>query len=94
LDCRPVLAGDGKTIHAELRFEVAQLERPLAVEQVDGTGDGKGIRVHRPSLSLARWRTSVVANAGDCYLVGGGGPVRIGGAEKTLFAIVRLAPAP
>jgi hypothetical protein len=94
LDCRPILTGDGKTIHAELRFSVAQLERPVAVERVDGAADGKGIRAHRPSLSLARWRTMVVASAGDCYLVGGGGPVKIGGAEKTLFAIIRLAPAP
>jgi len=94
LECRPILTGDGKTVHAELSFTVAQIERPVAVERVDRAGDGKGIRSHRPARSLTRWRTSVVANAGDYYLVGGGGPVKIGGAEKTLFAIVRLAPAP
>ncbi len=90
MDCRPVLTGDGKTIHAEVRFSYSRLDRPVPLEAVND----KGIRIHRPSVSIARWRTAVVAEAGAWYLLGGGGPVTVGGAERHLLAIVRFVPAP
>jgi hypothetical protein len=85
-----VLTGDGKTIHANVRFSYARLKRPMAIELTKA----KGIRTHRPSVSAAHWQTAVVAEAGGWYLVGGGGPVSVDGGERHLLAIVRFVPAP
>jgi hypothetical protein len=89
VDCRPILGRNRETVHAQLRVDFVRLDRPIETRRVNE----QGLLFHVPSLSIARvCQASLVAPAGEPMLVGLGGPVRLGGGEKHLLAIVRLTP--
>jgi hypothetical protein len=89
VDCRPTAGPDGKTIHADLRIELARLERPVAVKRAGG----KGPRLHRPVVSRTGWRTAIAAEAGQWTLAGEAGPTPAAEGRR-LLALVKFTPTP